>query len=675
MGGEEKIDSSSSEDDDEEEAIKETKSRPPKKKASSVARSQPASRRTVSHSQAPATKKSKPSTKSKAPTSSAAAWKALSQHVLTAEDAEDSLLRALLVDVGPGPKRASKVATFCQSLWRTYGRDENTLHVQLYNLVFRLVGGEAALPASIDLEAVATLADSVAAVVTRMGETTTAVLWTAAPLPGAAKIQCRALVQEFWHGLAVAALASTDTVVSDDDNDDDESMPDGPSARHVPVERVRQLVIRFSEMVFLQPDDLRSAFCSATYAVATAILHKTVTLKEECQTAERQHKVAKRHKQGRKADALQVQLDATKQTLEDLEEIVVEAVMAVFHKRYKDVNPHIRAAAMLALADFCCIRPDIFMKAKYLKYAGWTLSDKHAVVREAAIRAFLQPCQGQQYDKSLMEGVAEKFSPRLVDITMDVDPQCAERAMELFLLWLREGLLDNDVADEDLWTRINLRALDDGTTPGVRKGALLFITEQLGAFDEQGPDTEANAAERFNELATWVTHTISLDDIPMENIQFHYSAFIIESLRACPEHYALSRNFGALVKALEDSLNLSVSESRKASRERISLDVRQRVLLEFLMTAVEEEVPLMSEIIDPALRTIETKKRKVSVQGQMTRSLLPILPKLMASFKSATAVVRRLAQLPLHFGTRRTTTAATLDHILFHHKFSHLVFI
>jgi hypothetical protein len=634
----EEEESESSSDDDDDDAA-ESKSR-----KKSTRRPAPIRRRaiTLGASQPPASKK--PKAAAAPPSSSAAAWKSLRQHVLRPDDAEDSLLRALW---SVGPRGASALATLCQSLVRKYAPAENALHVQLYNLVFRLVGADTALPLDLDLEHVAEerLTEYVQAVVLSMAESALpAVLWTAAPLPGAAKAHFRTLVQEFWHGLAVAMLASTTAT-----DDDDEPMDD---ALRVPVEGVRNLVTRLSEMVFLQEEDLRSAFCSATYAVATAILHKTVALKEECQTAERQYKVAKRHKQGRKAEALQVQIHATKRALEDLEDIVVESVMAVFHKRYKDVNPFIRAAAMLALADFCCIRPDIFMKAKYLKYAGWTLSDKNEVVREAAVRAFLQPCQGKHHDKSIMEGVAEKFSPRLADITMDVDPKCAERAMELFLLWSRDGLLDS-VADEDTWTRINLRALDDGTTPGVRKGALLFIIEQLGAFDEQGPDTEASAAERFNELATWVAHVLSLDDIPMENIRFNLAAYIIESLRAHPKHYSLSRNFGALVKALEDSLNVSFSESRKARRERKDLDVKHRILLEFLMTAVEEEVPLMSDIVDPDLRAVETKKRKISVQSQMTRSLLPILPKLMASFKSETSVVQRLAQLPLHFGTCR----------------------
>ena len=122
----------------------------------------------------------------------------------------------------------------------------------------------------------------------------------------------------------------------------------------------------------------------------------------------------------------------------------------------------------------------------------------------------------------------------------------------------------------------------------------------------------------------------------------------------CPAHEPLVRNFGALVKSLEDSLDVNVSHggSQKAQRERTLADAKQRILLEFLMTSVEEEVQLSSpeQVVDVDLREPESKKRKkVSVQEDMTLALLSTLPKLVQSFKSETPLLRRLAKLPLYF--------------------------
>ena len=322
-------------------------------------------------------------------------------------------------------------------------------------------------------------------------------------------------------------------------------------------------------------------------------------------------------------------------------------------KRYRDVNPHIRASSMLALADFCVIRPDIFFDKKYLKYPGWTLNDKEAVVREAALVTFLRPCQANVHVESVMEGVVEKFAKRLADCTIDVDTNVQERAMELLLLLSRSGLLDS-VQDENTWNQINLRALDPDTTPAVRTFALLFIIEQLGAFDEDVADTETNVVERINQLAAWVSHNLGTGEIPLDRMRFELAGYIVQSLRMCPAHEPLVRNFGALVKSLEDSLDVNVSHggSQKAQRERTLADAKQRILLEFLMTSVEEEVQLSSpeQVVDVDLREPESKKRKkVSVQEDMTLALLSTLPKLVQSFKSETPLLRRLAKLPLYF--------------------------
>lgn len=658
-GDDEDSDEEEEEQDKEESRRKKSTPSPPVAKRRKIIIHQPGLEKTAAR-------------KKPAASASTAAWESLFQRVLEKDETPENSLLAALWQVGrtAGKRRGAKngkLVELTRSLVRDHFQDANAVHVRLYNLIFRMCGGtgEATLASTVDLENLSDddLSGYITAVVQSMeGTAVTDVLWTAAPPSGGAKLQFRALCQEFWHGLGVAALESTAaTAISEkrdgenaDSDDEDDNDGDAKSSPRFQVEVVRSLVTRLVEMAFLHQEDLRSAFVMALYSLATALLHKTVDLREKLQTAERQLQAAKRHKQRRKSEALKIQVDTGKRMIQDLEDIVKESVFAVFHKRYKDVNPHIRSSSMLALADFCVIRPDIFFSKQYLKYPGWTLNDKEAVVRIAALKAFLRPFQSGNCDERVMEVVAEKFATRFTDCTIDVDTSVQENALELLLLLARAGLLDS-MQDADTWNQINTRALDADTTPTARKFALEFIIEQLTGFDEDMADTDALAVERLDQLAGWASHTLGSGDIPLDHMRFDLAAYIVQSLRACPEHESLVCNFAALVKCLENSLVAGVSPdgSKRGQRQRIIADAKQRVLLEFLMAAVEEEVQLSEpeHVMDIDLKEPEKKGIKVSVQEEMTRALLPSVPNIFKSFKSETVLLRRLIKLPLYLCT------------------------
>lgn len=695
----EEVSSSSESEDDEEEEEQSPSSRSAKKESSPKAAA-PKRRKIATNNkkQQPAAKKHRAAPGKKG---TVAAWTSLTKGVLDKDETPDNSILAALLQAGSGAStkgKNSKLEELTRKLIRDHHQNANAMHVRLYNFLFRVCGAstDANMPEDVDLENSTgeEFAEYISAVVKSMEGSDVAtvrnksknvclfcrcrrcefdanfffhlyklkeVLWTAAPPSAAVKLQFRNLFQEFFHALGVAAMETTATVSSssesDDENKEEETGTGAQSSMRFQVEVARNVVTRLIEMAFLQQEDLRAAVVSALYSFATALLHKAVELREKFQTAQRQLSLAKRHKQKRKSEALKIQVDTGKRMIEDLEELVKESVMSIFMKRYKDMCPHIRAASMVALADFAIIRPDIFFDKKYLKYPGWTLYDKEAVVRVAALEAFLRPCQHSTSEhEDVIKAVVDKFCGRWADCTSDIDTGVQERAMELLLYLLRESHMD-PVDDEDIWNRINLRALDAETTPEVRRLALLFVIEQLGAFDNV-PNTNASDVAKLTEIATWTAHNISSFEIPFDQINFGIAAYIIQSMRECKEHFSLARNFGAMVEALEDSLSSKVSHSggKKGRVDRTRADAQKRVLLEFLITAVEEEVQLFSpdQVVDPDLRGAEPhgKKRKTaSVQEGLTRALLPTLPKLLNSFKSETSLMRRLAELPVYFGT------------------------
>jgi cohesin complex subunit SA-1/2 len=342
----------------------------------------------------------------------------------------------------------------------------------------------------------------------------------AAKAPSVAAQEYRKIFEEFWYQLGTVAMsgtivsASKDDAADDDSDSENEESDEKKSSARFQVELVRDILSRLIEIMQVGLPDIRAAVCTAVYRLSVSVLEKTVELKQSMETAQRQLHVAMHSKSSRKADALQNQIESWKRTLADLEAIATETVVgSVFLRRYRDVHPQIRASSVKALSQFTLIRPDLFLASTYLKYFGWLLSDKDAVVREAAISALLAPFRavaersgkshtGITIDLENMNSVLGKFLGRLADCVLDVDMKVQESAMQLLLVLLRKDLFD-EVENDRIWEQINMRSIDPNTTPAVRRDALYFVIEQLEAFDNGSVSSMGDAVERINALVDW----------------------------------------------------------------------------------------------------------------------------------------------------------------------------
>jgi cohesin complex subunit SA-1/2 len=148
------------------------------------------------------------------------------------------------------------------------------------------------------------------------------------------------------------------------------------------------------------------------------------------ETTSRQLKAARKEKKEfEKVESLQYTLDSLTRRCDDLEALVDANFSAVFMNRYRDSNPHIRALTISKLGTMCLARPDLYLRDRYLKYIGWTLSDKAAVVRIASLQALCAPFSDSTIDSAAMQNVISKFLSRLADCTTDIDVDVQQEAM------------------------------------------------------------------------------------------------------------------------------------------------------------------------------------------------------------------------------------------------------
>jgi cohesin complex subunit SA-1/2 len=426
---------------------------------------------------------------------------ALSKKVLAAEETpETSLVAALLQShTTQGKTHVARL----QPLVRTVVGDDQRLPT-LFSLVFRSVGGTGVLHLEdVDLEDMGEqeLGDLLTKVVEEMEDTPADhVLLPCEPPTTVALREYRTLYEQFWYLVGLAAVDRTDAPSDDDKKEDDDD-----DASQSPPQTAREILTRLTDLVTVGVVDIRAAASMAVYHMGAALLDRTVELTTKLDHAERQAKAAIRSKQTRKAAALKEQIHAWKETIADLEDMVEKIVVGVFLKRYKDVHPQIRAYSVTMLSRYMLIRPDIYLQSSFLKYVGWLMSDKDAVVRESAVIGLLAPLRAKKdknIDTSSMTHAIDKFLDRICDCVIDVDARVQGVAMELCLTLLREGFLDS-VEDDEKWAQINLRALTPEATPSVRYNALLFVLEQLEPFDPSAANSEYTAVQRINCLVNW----------------------------------------------------------------------------------------------------------------------------------------------------------------------------
>lgn len=520
----------------------------------------------------------------------------------------------------------------------------------------------------------------------------------------AGAMEYRRIYEEFWYvlghvgltegGMALSSSGGNDfSRVSDDDDDDDGSRKEEEEAAPVvrlDVELLRTMALRVIELSPVGQPDVRAAATLAALGLAHATLDRSAMLTRKMDVAARQYAAAKKAIGGggcgtTKSEALKVRMESLKRTVEDLDEVVLGLVIqGLFVHRYRDSNEHIRTMCISSLSRMVLQRPDIFLTDKYLKYFGWMMHDKDYRVRQAALEGLLGPFQAVQdaakgmareakdenwliekIDLGRMEQVVAKFLPRIVNSVLDPVGSVQEVAMNLMLVLLKGGFLD-DVNDDKLWDQTNQRSLAEDAPPDVRKNALYFILEQLEAFDDGGENEKAapnerKRAQQLDAIASYAAHTLTNGPVPIDKIQVKAADLLVKSLREMPEHRGLVTDWGAMLRAIKDD-NAAATAMLVTAGDRANL-AKQRVLVRMLACAAREEVGSVADQeflsrgtdahameVTSMLTHYQSKGKKTATKGRehenLSIALLKALPNLLVQFKGDLAIIPELVSLP-----------------------------
>ncbi|XP_078178938.1 sister-chromatid cohesion protein 3-like [Carex rostrata] len=178
--------------------------------------------------------------------------------------------------------------------------------------------------------------------------------------------------------------------------------------------------------------------------VVTTYISVGKTLIQQRETTQRQLNAEKKKgNDGPRVESLNRRLQATHEKINALEEMMRKVFTGLFMHRYRDIEPEIRMTCIRALGLWIVNYPSLFLQDSYLKYLGWTLNDKNALVRKTSVLA-LQSIYETDDNIPSLSLFTDRFSKRMLQMADDIDISVAVSAIGLLKLLLRHQLLTDD---------------------------------------------------------------------------------------------------------------------------------------------------------------------------------------------------------------------------------------
>ena len=188
--------------------------------------------------------------------------------------------------------------------------------------------------------------------------------------------------------------------------------------------------------------EFRYAATLASLQMVSSCVRIVLMVIDARDTAQRQLDAEKK-KGGRSSErttALKRAVDGNQRNVNQLEEVFKRVFSGVVVNRYRDIDVAIRREVIVSLGEWIAAYPSFFLQDTYLKYLGWSLSDKETSVRFAAVRS-LANLYAKPDNFPLMELFSDRFRGRIIEMASDVDARVVAEVCTLL-----KRFVSNDLA-------------------------------------------------------------------------------------------------------------------------------------------------------------------------------------------------------------------------------------
>lgn len=172
-----------------------------------------------------------------------------------------------------------------------------------------------------------------------------------------------------------------------------------------------------------------AAYRPIRYAATLAILNIIQGCCKSCVSIHKELETASRVMNSKKsALASKKSVESLSARMAEIEKLMQLSIDAVFVQRYRDIDALLREKCVESIHSWIMTYPEVFLDNAYLRYVGWSLSDKQSQVRLASLEAWKSICSRNEFRPSLTNFV-NRFKSRLFEVlSRDVDKSCRESA-------------------------------------------------------------------------------------------------------------------------------------------------------------------------------------------------------------------------------------------------------
>lgn len=279
---------------------------------------------------------------------------------------------------------------------------------------------------------------------------------------------------------------------------------------------------------------IRHTATVGVFAISSALVGCAHTITQQLIVVNRQMNVdsaASTNSTSKKSELLKENKKMFERRLRQVMNIIKLIFNGVLVHRYRDVMPEIRVESAQTLKQWVTTLPDHFLKDSYLKYLGWMLNDKEAVVRLGAVNVLRNFYEIEDFAEKL-ELFNSRFFPRYLEMCGDVDDRVVEACIQLLIAADKRELV---TMDDDMQAVEKL--VFEPNSGSIRKAAAEFCCMQYDAFgvaESKEKLSKDQLEKQAIALVEFAEENIRNHDIPVESVEILVDAFW--NLHDCRKH-------------------------------------------------------------------------------------------------------------------------------------------
>lgn len=187
-----------------------------------------------------------------------------------------------------------------------------------------------------------------------------------------------------------------------------------------------------------------AAYRPIRYAATLAVLNIVQGCCKACISMQKELETSSRVMNSKKGMSNKKTVESLSSRMADIEKFMQISIDAVFVQRYRDVDTLLRERCVEAIHSWIITYPEVFLDNAYLRYIGWSLSDKCAQVRLASLAAWKSICSRVEFRPALSNFV-NRFKSRLFEVlSRDVDKSCRESSGHVIDILFSGSFLEMD---------------------------------------------------------------------------------------------------------------------------------------------------------------------------------------------------------------------------------------